>query len=547
MSTTADEIRKKINELYLMSGYMDKYGKDVWISVIICIVFIVLICYYSFINVLEVVKTDWPNQRCNPVFLPFAGFINKPVGVSNLEYTVGNFNGCINSLVQYIALLAYAPYKIILGMINGTIEELIEGANRIRKTFEGLRKRSIELFESIYASIANLMVAFIGFVAKTKDTMAKVNGVLTSALYVLFGSYMAMESLFLSILDMITLILIIISCIIILYICIAIGLFAIPIFGVALATPNIVIAVSVGVIMLAILIPVIWFEVMMTRVLGLSVAPPPSVPSCFAGETLVPLFAPGTSKPIQAIHIGDKLQNGSVVTATMKFSAADQHIYSLKDVVVTGEHRVFYHEAQKWLKVKDHPESIALPSFNEPYVYCLNTTTKEFIINETLFSDWDDIDEKVMKDLQQNGVDLPSDFTVGDIHHYLESGLAPHTRITLENGLVVPIEEVKINDRLANNTKVLGVIKAHGAIYKHSFAPDCLIYGTKNIHINDSHLGRINCMRMQSELMSEPMRIEDMQTDQHPVLYHLLTDTKFFIANEIKIHDYNYGIDAYLV
>lgn len=550
------ETRKKLEELYLMSGYMDKYGKDVWISVIICISFIIFICYYSLINALQVVKADWPNQRCNPLFMPFAGLINKPTNQTNLEYTAENFTGCINSLVQYVALLAFEPFRIIIAMINKTIEELIEAANKLRKVFDDIRNRSKDLFGQIYTAIANLMVAFINFVVKMKDSMSKVNGVLTSALYVLFGSYMAMESLFLSILDLVTLILIIIAAIIICYILVACALFPIPIVGQTVSIPFIVSAIAGAVIMIAIMIPLIWFEIMMMRVLDLSSPPMPSVPSCFAGETLVPLFATGESKPIQDIKLGDKLQNGGLVTATMKFSAAKQQIYTLKGVVVTGEHRVFYPAQQRWMKVKDHPESIALPKFKEPYVYCLNTTTKEFIINETLFSDWDDIDEKVWKDLKKNCVDLPAHFTLADIHTYLESGLAPHTMIKIKSGLAVPIQDVNINDILEDNTKVLGVIKVHGSIYKHTFADDSFIYGTKNIHINDSNLGRINCMHKQggskqsrskqSELMSEPMEIENMKIDKHPVLYHLLTDTKFFIANEIKIHDYNYGIDAYL-
>ena len=43
---------------------------------------------------------------------------------------------------------------------------------------------------------------------------------------------------------------------------------------------------------------------------------------------------------------------------------------------------------------------------------------------------------------------------------------------------------------------------------------------------------------------SEPMQSETMQSE--PILYHLLTDKKYFIANNIKVNDYNYGIDAYL-
>ena len=103
------KITNKINRLYLTSGYMDRYGSDVWASAIICIAFIVFINYYYFVNVLEVIKTDWPNQRCNPLVLPFAGFIKKPTDMSNVEFTASNFNSCLNDILKNVVLVAIQP------------------------------------------------------------------------------------------------------------------------------------------------------------------------------------------------------------------------------------------------------------------------------------------------------------------------------------------------------------------------------------------------------------------------------------------------------
>jgi hypothetical protein len=121
----------------------------------------------------------------------------------------------------------------------------------------------------------------------------------------------------------------------------------------------------------------------------------------------------------------------------------------------------------------------------------------------------------------------------------------------LQNGLCVPISEIKVNDVLLAGptemgtnemgTKVLGVIKIAGhdlKQYKHTFSNDSFIFGTKNIHIADVNLGIINCMQ------SEHVRSEKVESTS--VVYHLLTDSKFFLANNIKVNDYNYGIDAYL-
>lgn len=537
-----DEILDKLNELYLMKGYMDKYGKDVWIAAILCVSFTLLITHSNLTNVLDAVRYDWPNQRCNPLFMPFAGYINKPTNQSNFEFTNNNFNDCILSILQYISEIAFVPFQLAVNLIAEAIKLILDAVNSMRDLINQLRNSFAGLLDQIYAAVTNLVVAFIDFVVKIKDTMQKASGVLTTALYMLMGSYMAMESLFLALIDLVLFILICIAAMIVVFIAITLGLIFIPFFGQALASPWVVSTIITTIIMIAILIPAVWFEMMMLRVLDLSTPPPPSVPGCFAGDTLIPLFTAGEKKPIKDIKIGDKLQNGGIVTATIQFSAKEQNIYNLNGVIVTGEHRVF-HPTLNWIKVKNHPNARLLPNFNEPYVYCLNTDNKVFIIADTIFSDWDDIDTKVVQDLQKNCVAhgyLPESFTYADIHTSLDSGFHPETKVKLKNGSIIPIADVVVNDILEDGVKVLGVIKIQGKdmdIYKHSFANGTFLCGTRNIHINDPLLGIVNCLQSKKEIME----------NREPVLYHLLTDTKFFIANTIKVNDYNYGIDVYLI
>lgn len=535
----------KINELYLKSGYMDKYGKDVWITVILSITFIILICYQYLINKLEVVRNDWPNFRCNPLFMPFAGFINKPSDQSNLEYTVSNFSECITSILEFISENAFKPFELIMIILNESINAMVDSYNKLRGLLDKLRNDYASLFDQLYTAINNIVISFIHFMVKMKDTMLKANGLLTTALFTLFGAYMAIESLFLSMINLMVLILIIVACIIIVFICIATGVLPIPLVGPALAAFPTITAIITGVVMISILVPVIWFIIMMLRVLNLSSPPTPGLPSCFAGSTIIPLFEKG-AKPIKDIQLGDKLKNGGTVTAIMQFTSATQNLYNLDGIMVTGEHRVF-HPKLNWIKVKHHPDSRYMPGFNEPYVYCLNTDNKVFVIADTLFSDWDDIDTKVIGYLQKNCVArefLPESFTYEDIHTYLETGLHPDTTVTLNNGFLITINEIEINDILEDNTKVLGIIKVQGKDieqYKHSFKKGGFIRGSKNIHIDDASLGIINCMQNENSIHGE-----SIETTRTPVLYHLLTDSKFFIANNIRINDYNYGIDAYL-
>jgi hypothetical protein len=540
-----------LKDLYSATDYMGKYGTDLWITVLIFGSMSYLIYYQYLVNVLEVIKADWENYKCNPAIMPFAGFINKPEGKSNIEFTSENFSTCVFAILKSISEMAVNPFQMVLKIINELVQILIDGFNALRGLFDNLRSGFENLFEKILAAISNLVVQFMYIIIKMKDTMSKAFGVLVNALFILFGSFMTMQSLFLAIIDFITIILIIIVCVIVVWIYVAVVhhmLLPIPIVGAAalpVATKFTITSIIHVCIFIALLIPIVIFEVFMLRVLKLSTPPPPKVPGCFAGETVIPLFQVGEKK-IQDIEIGDKLKNGGIVTATIQFAAADQHIYKLNDVFVTGEHRVF-HPLLKWIKVKDHPASVYIPAFNEPYVYCLNTTDKVFVIDETLFSDWDDVDTNVIHSLEKNCVAngfLPDGFIYEDIHTYLDSGFHSATKVKLLNGLSVPICDVKVNDVLEMGTneigtKVLGVVKIAGndiKQYKHTFANDSFIYGSKNIHIADVNLGIINCMQSES-----------LEAQSESLLYHLLTDKKVFLANNIKVNDYNYGIDAYLI
>jgi hypothetical protein len=537
-----ETISQKIENLYFTSGYMDKYGSDVWAAFIICIVFLVFTFYYYFLNGLQVIKADWENKRCNPLVIPFAGFINKPYDKSNLEFTGENFSDCVNSILKKIIDNALKPIFYVVTVIQDTVNNLAESIQMFRMLIKNIRKEIDRILKSIFVAINNLLYSFIGFFVKVKDSLAKVNGILTTGLYTLFGSYMAMQSLFLVIIDLILIILIAISLFIILFWAIAIAFYGIPFVGMAMATPFGIKAIIVTLIMIAILIPCIIFEVFMLRILDLQTPPPPGVPSCFPEDTPIILFD-GSTKKISEINVDDRLINESYVTSILKCSAKDQHMYKLNNVLVTGEHRVLQQSSLKWIKVKNHPESLHIPEFNEPFVYCLNTDKKFFTINGTVFSDWDDIDDNVIADLNEKCVSkgyLPKCFSYTDIHKYLDSGFHATSTVILANGLTIPITDVNVNDVLASGDKVLGLVKIYATdmeIYNFNFDENKSICGSRNIHIDDNNLGIINCMQLS---------IENKINISQPFLYHLLTDTSFFVINNIRVNDYNSGIDKYL-
>jgi hypothetical protein len=282
----------------------------------------------------------------------------------------------------------------------------------------------------------------------------------------------------------------------------------------------------------------------------LSTANTPGIPGCFEDTTPIQM-KDASIKKIVDVEVGDELYDGSIVTGIMKLSSAGQSVYNLHNVIVTGEHRVALSadccqsqsnsSSSSWIKVKDHPDS-KIVDFNKPYVYCLMTDTKSFIIKELLFSDWDDIDDKVIEKLTENCVSkgyIPPNFTNSDIHAYLDNGLCPSTKIKLINGREITINNVKVNDILIGGETVVGTVKIDatklkGGVYDYKFDDGISIRCSNNITINN-YLGGINTF----ELYGNPI------LDEPPCiyLYQLLTSTGSFNANGLIIGDYNKGID----
>jgi hypothetical protein len=517
-------IYEKINMLQAKSGFMDKYGSDVWATVIICIIFILAISYFYYLNVLEVIKVNWDEEKCSPAVMPFAGFINKPSDKGVLEFTADNFTGCLNGVLKHVASVMLKPFYIMINVLIETFNGLIDSIRNLRVYFETIRNNLNIVFDSIKAMLMNVAVYFMELSFNVKDALGKINGILTSALYSLISSYMALQSLFLVIIDILIYVLIGMAVLIVFLLFMTF----IPILGLPFVPP---LAVATAA-MTALFVIVIQIKIMMDRIMDLSTPNPPDVPTCFAGNTPVELKN-GVKKNISDVAIGDCFKDDTKVVGIIKGTSRGQQMYSLYDIFVTGEHRVFYNN--KLVKVKDHPDSLYLPHYPPQDVYCLLTDTKMFTINGLIFSDWDDIDADVLFGLDECGY-LPPDYSLADIHTYFDSGFHSSASIALKTGENKSIKDINVADVLASGETVRGIVKiaAHDMLVYHFRSANLI--SSKNIHIDDPNLGIIEGLAVKDGILIEP---------SEPYLYHLLTDTGFFVVNNVRVHDYNYAIDAY--
>ena len=132
-------------------------------------------------------------------------------------------------------------------------------------------------------------------------------------------------------------------------------------------------------------------------------------------------------------------------------------MYKYRGVIVSGNHYVMNEEV--WKTVKEVDDAEPIEDYSEEVIYCINTTSKLLVINGTLFTDWDSLDDIDTIDLRISCKKyLPEDFAFEHIHNHLVGGFHKNTSIELDNGQSVPIKDIEVNDVLRFGERVLGKV-----------------------------------------------------------------------------------------
>ncbi len=110
--------------MYKNLTYFDQYGGSVLLFIIISIVIFLAVSYcFVMINSQPIID-DWPNQRCKPQVIPFAGLITHPEGVTASEYTSQNFTYCTQNILSSITGYAVEPLTFITNMLQSVVDSI---------------------------------------------------------------------------------------------------------------------------------------------------------------------------------------------------------------------------------------------------------------------------------------------------------------------------------------------------------------------------------------------------------------------------------------
>ena len=233
-------IVEKLNYLYGDKTFSGRYGIDIVKVCFVIFLFIVSITYLQIQNKLLEVKRDWPEYRCRPDVMPFAGWINAPDGVSPMEYTKQNFIECSAQSTKGVFDRPVSMVYVIFDVIMNIFKNILEVIERFRQLFNRMRDALKRIFITVFYRIQNIIIPVQNMLIKMVDFFEKIKGVLATYLLTMIGVLWSFYSLIGSIYEVIIIILVIMIVVIIV-------LWYIPFVGWALAIAAIAVFLTIAI------------------------------------------------------------------------------------------------------------------------------------------------------------------------------------------------------------------------------------------------------------------------------------------------------------
>ena len=585
--TVADAVKNKLIQTNIKK---DPTATSWYVLIMLILGFFMVYYYYYLQNNREKIKKTWSQRKCSPENLLIAGWF-KPDSYkkSSFEYVYENFMECTENIIIKIIPIIFLPYQKIMVSFNKVFNDIVNLEFTLKFRSMDIRKQLYNYYSRLYRQIQTIFVPLQKLMNLFKDSVGKTQAVIIVAAKFLEGVYMTIRGAMFHMWERINKIMI---DFVYIWMPTMVGAAAAlaALTGGAAIVPM---SVYVGII-LAYIVPASVANALYERFLISALGFKPMIglttvngksfkrmmqnifdsfnPAgefmekgwkglkdagkavgkfasstynkakkgvknmfCFDENTLVET----TEGPIKIkdLKINSQLKDGSIVTSTFILNAAQQKMYSLNNVVVSGNHKIYYNHT--WIPVENHPLSKPIEQYNEPFIYCINTSNKTISINNMIFSDWDDLDKQDLRELNEKYSSIFNEpLHEKNLHHFLESGFTENTNVELEDGSIIPFTQLQINNVLSSGEIILGQveIKADDIPLYEYFIENRKYIGGPNLQI----LHHTNTILDTFELVKTQI------LEKENKLYHVITNTGTITIGGYKFLDYNGAIETLL-
>lgn len=230
----------RLNYLYGDKTFSERYGIDIIKVCVVIFIFMSAVTYFQIQNKLMDVKRDWPEYRCRPDVMPFAGWINAPEGVSPMDYTKQNFMECSANTTKGVFDRPMSMVYVIFNVVMGVFKNILQVIERFRLLFNRMRDTLKNIFLAVFNRIQNVLIPLQNMLIKMVDFFEKIKGILATFLLTFVGALWSFYSLIGSIYELVVIILIIMVIVIIV-------LWYIPFVGWVLAIAAIAVFLTIAI------------------------------------------------------------------------------------------------------------------------------------------------------------------------------------------------------------------------------------------------------------------------------------------------------------
>lgn len=158
-------------------------------TAVIAVATVVSICasFYLFaLTQIKFLKANWPKYRCNPIYMPMAGFVGQDVGA--------NFTKCTMKGFQDYAGFVMDPIMSQFSLFNSVIGDIATSMNDMRGMMSDTRNGFLGIVGTVFGKIENLMSQFQYIIIRMRTLLARVVGIMMSFMYIFYGGMQTGES-----------------------------------------------------------------------------------------------------------------------------------------------------------------------------------------------------------------------------------------------------------------------------------------------------------------------------------------------------------------
>jgi len=161
-------------------------SSDITLTIFIILIFVGMYFYNILAVGIKNIQDNWPEYRCNPSIMPFAGTFGHDV--------MDNFTYCIQNMQTDFMGYLLQPLDYLTSVISSVSGDLTEVVQDIRSFVNVFRNFISSIVQSIFGVFLNILTQFQFILIKMKDMLAKIVGIMASMMFILQGSVMTMNA-----------------------------------------------------------------------------------------------------------------------------------------------------------------------------------------------------------------------------------------------------------------------------------------------------------------------------------------------------------------